>query len=84
MNDRFERPPLPAGFDDSRARERSADPAGWAFPEDARAAVHGVISARSGDFEKALQEFKTAKTLAPNYQNLDRLIEEAHKLATLK
>jgi nicotinate-nucleotide--dimethylbenzimidazole phosphoribosyltransferase len=46
VSDRFERTPLPAGFDDSRARERSSDPAGWAFPDDARAAVHRVIAER--------------------------------------
>jgi len=29
----FERPPLPPDFDDSRARERRDDPAGWRFAE---------------------------------------------------
>jgi len=39
----------------------------------------GVFAARAGRYEEALQHFKTAKTLAPAYRNLDRLIEEAAK-----
>jgi nicotinate-nucleotide--dimethylbenzimidazole phosphoribosyltransferase len=42
----FERPGLPEGFDDSRARERGADPAGWAFPDADRRALYEVIAAR--------------------------------------
>jgi hypothetical protein len=38
-----------------------------------------VIAARAGRFAEALQYFKFAKTLAPAYQNLDRLIAEAEK-----
>jgi len=54
-------------------------------PKNATAHVYlGVLSARTGNFEQALQEFKTAKALAPNYANLDRLIEEARKRATAK
>ncbi|MEJ7796910.1 MAG: nicotinate-nucleotide--dimethylbenzimidazole phosphoribosyltransferase [Solirubrobacteraceae bacterium] len=40
------RPPTPAGFDASRAAERAADPRGWRYGEQARAAVHGVIADR--------------------------------------
>lgn len=43
---RFPRPPTPPGFDPSRASERAADPAGWAFPDEQRAAVHRVIEER--------------------------------------
>src|SRR5580658_3279516 len=43
---RFVRPPTPAGFDPSRAAERAADPRGWRYDEDARAAVHRVIAER--------------------------------------
>ena len=46
MTDRFERPVLPSGFDDSRARDRDADPAGWAFPDEAIDAIREVIAAR--------------------------------------
>lgn len=43
---RLERPPLPAGFDDSRARNRRDDPAGWRFSDAERAAVQRVIEER--------------------------------------
>jgi nicotinate-nucleotide--dimethylbenzimidazole phosphoribosyltransferase len=43
---RFERPPLPHGFDDSRARARRADPAGWQFSDEERAAVWRAIGER--------------------------------------
>ncbi len=46
MTDRFERPTLPPGFDDSRSRARSQDPAGWAFSEEARTALYDVIASR--------------------------------------
>jgi len=39
----------------------------------------GVLSARAGRFDEALQHFRTAKTLEPTYPNIDRLIEEAQK-----
>src|SRR5260370_20406632 len=44
--ERFERPNLPPGFDDSRARERRDDPAGWRFDADDLAAVMRVIAER--------------------------------------
>ncbi len=43
---RFSRPPTPPGFDPSRASQRAADPAGWAYPDEQRAAVHRVIEER--------------------------------------
>jgi len=43
---RFPRPPTPPGFDRSRASQRAADPAGWCYPDEQRAAVHRVIEQR--------------------------------------
>jgi hypothetical protein len=49
-------------------------------PSDARPHVSlGVLAARAGRFAAAVQQFKTAKALAPSYPNIDRLIEEAAK-----
>jgi tetratricopeptide (TPR) repeat protein len=49
-------------------------------PREARPYVYlGVLSARAGNYSDALRQFKTAKILAPFYQNLDRLIEAAQK-----
>lgn len=42
----FERPPLPPGFDDSRARERGVDPGGWRFSDSERAGVWRAIAER--------------------------------------
>ena len=42
----LERPPLPPGFDDSRARERRAEPGRWRFDEAARAGVWRAIAKR--------------------------------------
>jgi nicotinate-nucleotide--dimethylbenzimidazole phosphoribosyltransferase len=44
--ERLVRPPTPPGFDRSRAAERAADPGGWRYPDEARAAVHRVIAER--------------------------------------
>jgi hypothetical protein len=47
-------------------------------PRAARPHVYlGVLAARAGKFDEALQHFRRAKALAPDYQNLDRLIAEA-------
>jgi nicotinate-nucleotide--dimethylbenzimidazole phosphoribosyltransferase len=46
LDRRFERPPLPPEFDDSRARERRDDPAGWHFDEAERAGVWRAIAER--------------------------------------
>lgn len=40
------RPATPAGFDPSRAAERAADPAGWRYPDEARATVYRAIAER--------------------------------------
>jgi Flp pilus assembly protein TadD len=49
-------------------------------PRDARPHVYlGVIAARESRYDEALRHFKTAKSLDPGYQNLDRLIDEAAK-----
>ena len=45
-SDRLTRPPTPAGFDASRAAERAADPRGWRYDDDARAAVYRVLAER--------------------------------------
>src|SRR5262249_29876151 len=41
-------------------------------PANARARVYlGVLAARAGRFDEALQHFKAAKSVSPNYPNLD-------------
>jgi nicotinate-nucleotide--dimethylbenzimidazole phosphoribosyltransferase len=66
----FERPPLPAGFDDSRARERRDDPAGWRFSDPERAAVERAISER-----RDIRRFRPDPL--PD-EALTRLLEAAH------
>lgn len=39
----------------------------------------GVIAARAGPYDEVLKNFKTATSLDPAYENLDRLVEEASK-----
>lgn len=46
IGDRFDRPDLPPGFDNSRARERRDDPAGWRFGAAEVAAVMRAIAER--------------------------------------
>jgi nicotinate-nucleotide--dimethylbenzimidazole phosphoribosyltransferase len=46
IGEQFERPPLPAEFDESRARDRREDPAGWRFDAAARAGVWRAIAER--------------------------------------
>jgi hypothetical protein len=54
-------------------------------PSDAQPHVYlGVLAARAGKYAEALQQFKSAKALAPSYQNLDRLIDEAQKRAAIR
>ena len=45
-SDRLPRPPVPEGFDASRAAERAAQPQGWGYPEAQRSMVHQVIAER--------------------------------------
>lgn len=44
--DHLARPPTPAGYDASRAAQRAADPRGWRYGDEARAAVYRVIAER--------------------------------------
>lgn len=44
--DRQQRPPIPPGFDASRAAERAADPSGWRYADAEREAVYRVIAER--------------------------------------
>jgi predicted CXXCH cytochrome family protein len=54
-------------------------------PADARPHVYlGVLAARDGRYEQAVQHFKAARAISPNYQNLDRLLAEAARRATKK
>lgn len=49
-------------------------------PDSVRALViKGVIAARRGEFDNAVQLWRRVKSLAPGYPNIDRLIEEAEK-----
>jgi nicotinate-nucleotide--dimethylbenzimidazole phosphoribosyltransferase len=68
---RFERPPLPPDFDDSRARERGDDPAGWRFAEEERAGVWRAIAER-----RDIRRFRTDPLPEPLLQ---RLLEAAHQ-----
>jgi nicotinate-nucleotide--dimethylbenzimidazole phosphoribosyltransferase len=67
----FDRPSLPAGFDDSRARERRDDPTGWRFADDDLAAVMRVIAER-----RDIRRFRP--DLIPD-QVLRHLLEAAHQ-----
>jgi nicotinate-nucleotide--dimethylbenzimidazole phosphoribosyltransferase len=70
VGERFERPPLPPAFDDSRATERGEDPAGWRFGEQERAGVWRAIAER-----RDIRRFRP-DPLAPGL--LWRLLEAAH------
>lgn len=69
--EQFERPSLPPGFDDSRARERSLDPAGWRFEEAERLGVWRAIAER-----RDIRRFRTDPL--PD-ELLRRLLEAAHQ-----
>jgi len=71
LDERFERPPLPDGFDDSRAHARRRDPAGWAFTPAERDAVW-----------RAIRERRDIRRFRPDPipdQLLTRLLEAAHQ-----
>lgn len=70
-HERFERPDLPPGFDDSRARERRDDPTGWRFDDDDLAAVMRVIAER-----RDIRRFRPDPI--PD-DRLRRLLEAAHQ-----
>jgi len=69
--DRLVRPPTPAGFDSSRAAQRSADPAGWRYPHEAREAVHRVIAER-----RDIRRFRPEPVPA---DTLQRILAAAHR-----
>jgi nicotinate-nucleotide--dimethylbenzimidazole phosphoribosyltransferase len=69
--DRLVRPPTPAGFDASRAAQRAADPQGWRYGDDARAAVHRVIADR-----RDIRRFRPDDVPA---DVLRRVLEAAHR-----
>jgi nicotinate-nucleotide--dimethylbenzimidazole phosphoribosyltransferase len=69
--DRLVRPPTPAGFDSSRAAQRSADPSGWRYPDEARAAVHRVIAER-----RDIRRFRPDPVPA---DALERILTAAHR-----
>jgi nicotinate-nucleotide--dimethylbenzimidazole phosphoribosyltransferase len=71
LGERFERPPLPPEFDDSRARERSEDPAGWRFDAAARAGVWRAIAER-----RDIRRFRPDPL--PD-ELIRRLLEAAHR-----
>ncbi|MDX6721568.1 MAG: nicotinate-nucleotide--dimethylbenzimidazole phosphoribosyltransferase [Solirubrobacteraceae bacterium] len=65
------RPPTPTGFDASRAAERAADPRGWRYGDEARAAVHRVIADR-----RDIRRFRPDEVPA---DVLRRVLEAAHR-----
>jgi nicotinate-nucleotide--dimethylbenzimidazole phosphoribosyltransferase len=67
----FDRPALPGGFDDSRARARRTDPAGWAFSAEEQAAVARAIAER-----RDIRRFRPDPL--PDGA-LERLFEAAHR-----
>ena len=70
IGEHFERPPLPWGYDASRARERRENPAGWRFEEAERAGVWRAIAQR-----RDIRRFRPEPV--PELQ-LRRLLEAAH------
>jgi nicotinate-nucleotide--dimethylbenzimidazole phosphoribosyltransferase len=70
-SDRIVRPPTPAGFDTSRAAERAADPHGWRYADDARAAVHRAIAER-----RDVRRFRPDEV---PQDVLTRVLEAAHR-----
>ncbi len=69
--ERFTRPPTPAGFDASRASERAADPCGWRYPPAERDAVYRVIAER-----RDIRRFRPDPV--PE-EPLRRILEAAHR-----
>jgi nicotinate-nucleotide--dimethylbenzimidazole phosphoribosyltransferase len=70
-SDRLVRPQTPPGFDASRAAERGADPRGWQYDEEERAAVHRVISER--------RDVRRFRPDAVPDDVLTRVLEAAHR-----
>jgi len=67
----FARPPLPVGFDDSRAAERARDPAAWALDDDVQAALAQVV-----DLRRDIRRFRADPV--PDAA-LDRILAAAHR-----
>ena len=67
----LERPPLPHGFDNTRARERRADPAAWRFDAAAREGVWRAIAGR-----RDIRRFRPEPV---SQALLTRLLEAAHQ-----
>jgi nicotinate-nucleotide--dimethylbenzimidazole phosphoribosyltransferase len=65
------RPALPPGFDDSRARDRRADPAGWRLSDTAREGLYAAIAGR-----RDIRRFRPDPVPA---EALDRLLAAAHQ-----
>jgi len=70
-DERFTRPPTPAGFDSSRASERAGDPRGWRYDEAGRETVHRVIAER-----RDVRRFRPEEV--PD-DVLDRVLGAAHR-----
>lgn len=70
-HDRFVRPPTPAGFDQSRAAERAADPRGWRYADAALEVVHRVIAER-----RDIRRFRPDDVPG---DVLDRVLTAAHR-----
>jgi nicotinate-nucleotide--dimethylbenzimidazole phosphoribosyltransferase len=69
--DRLPRPQTPEGFDASRAAERAADPHGWRYSDEERAAVHRVIAER--------RDIRRFRPDAVPDDVLRRVLEAAHR-----
>ena len=67
----LERPPLPHGFDNTRARERRADPEAWRFDQAAREGVWRAIAER-----RDIRRFRTDPL---SDELVERLLEAAHQ-----
>jgi nicotinate-nucleotide--dimethylbenzimidazole phosphoribosyltransferase len=71
VDERFTRPPTPAGFDRSRAAERAADPRGWRYGEAEREVVHRVIAER--------RDVRRFRPDAVDHDVLGRVLAAAHR-----
>lgn len=71
LPDRFIRPPAPPDFDESRAAERAADPAGWRYPDEVRAALYRTIAER-----RDIRRFRPDPIPA---DVLERILAAAHR-----
>ena len=71
---------LEAERDRSEPAQTALDAAIRLDPRAARPwVIKGVMAARAGRFQEASEHWRKAKSLEPNYPNIDRLIDEAQK-----